>query len=448
MMETIALSQAAQYVSQVVRIKGHLQGMRDLGQIMFLNVRDREASIQVVVENPELLAKARALALETPCFFEGTMQTRLGKAQAAAAQELVLTAIEPLSPVSETCPVEIGKQSKIDGLSPQTLLDYRPLTLRNEKVRAIFKIEAEIVKAFRQYLDEQCFTEIHSSKLVSTGTEGGAQLFAVDYFGRQAYLAQSPQFYKQIMVGAFERVYEVGPVYRAEEHDTTRHLNEYISLDFEMGFIQSEQDVIRMQIGLLRHIFSEVSERCAKEFALYGITLPKIETIAQITLEEARSLLTEKYRWQPEPTVQDLDGEGERLLCAHFEKNEGLSMVYVTNYPHKIRPFYAMPASQENGSAGAASAVLGSKSFDLLYGGLEITTGGQRIHEYAKLTQSMQSRGLNPEDFGDYLMAFKHGLPPHGGLAIGLERLAKQMLKLPSVKQTALFPRDINRLTP
>jgi len=461
MMETIALNQAAHYVSQVVRIKGHLQGMRDLGQIIFLNVRDRAASIQVVVEDGQLLQQVRSLALETPCFFEGTMQARPGKPSpagaidaGAAAAELVLTAITPLSPVTETCPIEIGKQSKIDGLSPQTLLDYRPLTLRNEKVRAIFKIEAEIVRAFRQYLDEQGFTEIHSSKLVSTGTEGGAQLFAVDYFGRQAYLAQSPQFYKQIMVGAFERVYEVGPVYRAEEHDTTRHLNEYISLDFEMGFIQSEQDVIRMQIGLLRHIFAEVAGRCAKEFALYGITLPQIETIGQITLAEARELLTKSYNWRPEPTVHDLDGEGERLLCAHFEKTEGLSMVYVTNYPHKIRPFYAMPAAADSATPGSAKTIAeaapepGSKSFDLLYGGLEITTGGQRIHEYEKLTQSMKNRGLNPEDFGDYLMAFKHGLPPHGGLAIGLERLAKQMLKLPSVKQTALFPRDINRLTP
>jgi len=366
-----------------------------------------------------------------------------------------LTAITPLSPVTETCPIEIGKQSKIDGLAPQTLLDYRPLTLRNEKVRAIFKIEAEIVRAFRQYLDEQGFTEIHSSKLVSTGTEGGAQLFAVDYFGRRAYLAQSPQFYKQIMVGAFERVYEVGPVYRAEEHDTTRHLNEYISLDFEMGFIQSEQDVIRMQVACLGHIFAEVAGRCAKEFALYGITLPQIESIAQISLSEARELLIKQYNWRPESSVHDLDGEGERLLCSHFEKSEGLSMVYVTNYPHKIRPFYAMPCANgiQNGAGNGVAGDTtinepGSRSFDLLYGGLEITTGGQRIHEYAKLTESMKARGLNPEDFGDYLMAFKHGLPPHGGLAIGLERLAKQMLKLPSVKQTALFPRDINRLTP
>ncbi len=199
--------------------------------------------------------------------------------------------------MTEACPIEIGKQSKIDGLAPQTLLDYRPLTLRNEKVRAIFKIEAEIVKAFRNYLDSQNFTEIHSSKLVSTGTEGGAQLFAVDYFGRQAFLAQSPQFYKQIMVGVFERVFEVGPVYRAEEHDTTRHLNEYISLDFEMGFIESEQDVIQMQVGLLRHIFASVSQHCARELALYGITLPEIVQVPQITLAEARQLLQTKYKW-------------------------------------------------------------------------------------------------------------------------------------------------------
>ncbi len=439
-METIALSQAAQYVSQIVKIKGHLQSMRDLGQIIFINVRDRSGSIQVVVESPELLAQVRGLSLETPCYFEGTMKDRPGKG--AAATELVLTGLEVLAQVSEASPIEIGKQSKIDGLSPQTLLDYRPLSLRNEKVRAIFKIEAEIVKAFRQYLDSQNFTEIHSSKLVSTGTEGGAQLFAVDYFGRQAYLAQSPQFYKQIMVGVFERVFEVGPVYRAEEHDTTRHLNEYISLDFEMGFIRSEQEIIEMQVGLLRHIFAWVAERCSAELALYGVTLPEIKTIPQIALAEARKLLQEKYNWKVEASTLDLDAEGERLLCRHFEESHGISMVYVTNYPLSIRPFYAMPGDKQPGGG------LGSRSFDLLYGGLEITTGGQRIHQYEKLTQSMTGRGLNPADFGDYLMAFKHGLPPHGGLAIGLERLAKQMLKLPSVKQTSLFPRDINRLTP
>ncbi|MDQ5934075.1 MAG: nondiscriminating aspartyl-tRNA synthetase, partial [Cyanobacteriota bacterium erpe_2018_sw_21hr_WHONDRS-SW48-000092_B_bin.40] len=452
-----------------VRIKGHLQSMRDLGQIMFLIVRDASATIQVVVTEASLQEHLRLLTNETPCYFEGYLQaqqvkkrketkaTEIEAKQVEAKEtaesqqtayvpptsgvELVLTCVEALASGLHVPPIEIGKQTKIDNLSASTLLDYRPLTLRNEKVRAIFKIEAEILKAFRHFLNSENFIEIHSPKIVATGTEGGAQLFKIDYFGRTAYLAQSPQFYKQIMVGAFERVYEVGPVYRAEEHDTTRHLNEYISLDIEMGFIESEQDVIAMQIGLLRHIMEHLKENCQKELAMYQAVVPTIgSTLPQIRLEDAQQLLASKYGWKSESA--DLDGEGEKLLTSHFEKEEGIDMVYVTDYPHSIRPFYAMPG------APLRSGEAGSKSFDLLFRGLEITTGGQRIHEYEQLTKSIASRGLNPEDFNDYLLCFKHGMPPHGGLAIGLERLAKQLLGLPSVKQTALFPRDINRIVP
>ena len=461
MVTVIKLIEAAAKVQNgtdnTVRIQGHLQSMRDLGQIMFLIVRDASATIQVVVTEATLQEKLRLLTNETPCYFEGQLQIQQQKkikesakvsaavaqveSAAAPAVELVLSGVEPLASGLHVPPIEIGKQSKIDNLATSTLLDYRPLTLRNEKVRAIFKIEAEILKAFRHFLGSENFTEIHSPKIVATGTEGGAQLFKIDYFGRTAYLAQSPQFYKQIMVGAFERVYEVGPVYRAEEHDTTRHLNEYISLDFEMGFIKSEQDVIAMQVGLLRHIMEHVKEHCQKELAMYGATVPTIgTTLPQIRLEEAQQLLASKYGWKS--ASADLDGEGEKLLTSHFEKEQGIDMVYVTDYPHAIRPFYAMPGGP------LASGEAGSKSFDLLFRGLEITTGGQRIHEYEQLRQSIASRGLNPEDFGDYLLCFKHGMPPHGGLAIGLERLAKQLLGLPSVKQTALFPRDINRISP
>jgi len=441
MSTTIQLAQAARFLEQPVRIQGHLQSMRDLGQIMFLVVRDGSATIQVVVDKADLQTRIRALASETPCIFTGTLKSPPPKNGQQQRTELLLTEIEPLSAVTHAPPVEIGKDSKIDNLGVSTLLDYRPLTLRNEKVRAIFKIEAEILKAYRQYLNNQNFVEIHSPKIVATGTEGGAQLFKIDYFGRTAYLAQSPQFYKQIMVGAFERVFEVGPVYRAEEHDTTRHLNEYISLDFEMGFIESEQDVIAMQVGLLRAIVAHLHEHCTRELAMYEAILPHIgATIPQIRLTEAQQLLSSQYGWVSESA--DLDGEGEKLLCNHFEKTEGSDLVYVTDYPHAIRPFYAMPgAPLESGKAG-------SKSFDLLFRGLEITTGGQRIHQYEALKESISSRGLNPEEFGDYLLCFKHGMPPHGGLAIGLERLAKQLLGLPSVKQTALFPRDINRISP
>ncbi|MBZ0185581.1 MAG: aspartate--tRNA(Asn) ligase, partial [Candidatus Obscuribacterales bacterium] len=341
-----------------------------------------------------------------------------------------------------------SKDKKVDSLALTTLLDYRPITLRNRKVKAIFKIEAAITQAFRSFLTSQGFVEIHTPKIVATGTEGGAQLFALDYFGTQAYLAQSPQFYKQIMVGVFERVFETAFVYRAEEHDTTRHLNEYISLDFEMGFIESEADVIAMQVKLLKHIFAHIDQTCKEELSLYDGKVPVIkDEIPKITVEDALSLLQSKYGWKPAESAHlDLDPEAERLICSHFKKIEDSDLVYILHYPLSSRPFYTMPLT--SAGANGASEKKKTASFDLLMNGLEITTGGQRIHQYEDLVAAIEARGLDPVDFDEYLQCFRFGMPPHGGLAIGLERLAKQLLGLKSVKQAALFPRDLHRLRP
>jgi nondiscriminating aspartyl-tRNA synthetase len=429
-------SQAQLMLKQTVEVRGHVQNVRRLGNLAFLVVRDRGGTVQVVVETPELLAVVDQLSPETPVALTGEVVEHPGNGGGVELHAHSLTALAQASP---PLPVEIGKNKKMDELAITTLLDYRPLTLRNEKVRAIFKIEAALCRGFRQFLTSEGFTEIHSPKIVSTGTEGGAQLFALKYFERQAFLAQSPQFYKQIMVGVFERVFEIGPVYRAEEHDTTRHLNEYVSMDLEMGFIESECDLMQIETRLLRAMFSEVAQTCQKELALYGAALPEIGgEIPAIKLAEAIALLQSECGWQPNGGNSDLDPEGERLLCEYFKRTQGSEFVFVTHYPHSVRPFYAMP------EAGTSL----SHSFDLLYRGLEVTTGGQRIHEYDKLCASIRSRGMEPESFSDYLQCFKYGMPPHGGMAIGLERLAKQLLGLPSVKQTALFPRDINRLTP
>jgi nondiscriminating aspartyl-tRNA synthetase len=214
-------------------------------------------------------------------------------------------------------------------------------------------------------------------------------------------------------------------------------------MDFEMGFIESEQDIIAMQIQLMRHIFAYLKESCTGELALFGASLPEFETLPQILLKDAQELLLSKLGWRPKAEPSDLDPEGERLLCNHMLKEHGVDLVYVTHYPHALRPFYAMPEAQPNSTAAKSS-----RSFDLLFRGLEITTGGQRIHEYAQLIASMEERSLDPANFADYLQCFKYGMPPHGGLAIGLERLAKQLLGLPTVKLAALFPRDLNRLTP
>ncbi len=432
--ERVSIKAAGSHIGQRVEIAGHLHSCRDLGKVSFLNVRDASGVLQAVVETEELLSIARTIGVETPVRLTGLIVANKDQ------HEIQVDSIRAFARVEEVPPIELAKDKKMDGLALSTLLDYRPLTLRSPKVKAIFKIEAAITRAFREFLSDEGFVEIHSPKIVATGTEGGAQLFKLDYFGKPAFLAQSPQFYKQIMVGVFERVFEVGPVYRAEEHDTSRHLNEYISLDFEMGFISSEQDLINMQVRLLKHVFEHVRLSCPEELAMYDASVPEFETIPQIAFEDALVLLTEELG-HGQAAQGDLDPEGERLLCEHYKSTTGCELLYVAYYPLSARPFYTMPMASDAGQPL-------SRGFDLLFRGLEVTTGGQRRHEYGDLKGAIEERGLNPEDFAEYLQCFRYGMPPHGGLAIGLERLTKQLLGLASVKQTALFPRDINRLKP
>jgi len=415
------------------RLQGHVYAMRKLGAILFIVLRDRNGLTQVVVEDPSLLQAAEAISPETAIVVHGTWQRQPGREN---ERELQAKQLEILSTSKTTLPVEISRNKRMESLSLNALLEYRPLTLRNEKVRAIFKIEAELCRAFREFLGRESFTEIHSPKIVATGTEGGASLFSVNYFGEQAYLAQSPQFYKQMMVGVFERVYEIAAVYRAEEHNTNRHLNEYVSMDFEMGFIQSEQELIAMQTRLLKHMFSSLAENCAQELALCSARIPQFETIAQMKLAEAVSLLQSKLGWKS--SGEDLDPEAERLLAEYMLKYENAELLYLTHYPIEVRPFYALP-EEASGK---------THSFDLLFRGLEITTGGQRIHEYEQLCASIAARGMEVAKFADYLQCFQYGMPPHGGLAIGLERLVKQLLGLKNVREASLFPRDRTRISP
>lgn len=429
----ISTEQVHQHLEATVEIRGHVQTMRKLGNLAFIVLRDIDGTAQVVVDNADLLEYVNQLGHEMPVAVVGEVVAHPN----GGGAELRAVSITSLAGKNCVLPVEVSKDKTVDALAINTLLDYRPLTLRNEKVRSIFRIEAALCRGFREFLNSERFTEIHSPKIVATGTEGGANLFSLEYFGRKAFLAQSPQFYKQMMVGVFERVYEIGPVYRAETHDTTRHLNEYISMDIEMGFIRGEKDLMAIETRLLKAMFDEVERGCSDELAKHNAVVPVIgERIPAIKLADACELLRREYAWGS-GSAEDLDPEGERLLCEHFARTEGSDLVFVTHYPWSVRPFYAMP-----GQDGL------SKSFDLLWRGLEITTGGQRIHEYDQLRQCIAARGMNPDDFEDYLQCFKYGMPPHGGFAIGLERLTKQLLGLANVKQAALFPRDLNRLTP
>lgn len=432
-MERILSSEALKRAGQTVRLAGWVHNIRDFREVKFLILRDRGGLIQTVVDpgaNLDIAGIGKEFVVEVT----GNV---VAEPRAPGGAEVHLSAIQVLARAHEP-PLEINRPAVLAKTHLDKILDHRPISVRALPVRAIFKVQAEIIRAFSEHLRSQGFTEFKSSKIVATGTEGGANLFQIEYFERQAYLAQSPQFYKQTMVGSgFERVFEVGPVYRAEKHETSRHVNEYTSLDLEMGFIRDEQDVIAMQVGLLRHICAEVTRNCPEEIKLLGAKIPVIgESIPQLTFKEAVRLVEASGHRLP---TGDLDPEGERRLCEWSRRERGSEFVYVVGFPLAHRPMYTHFREEDPAT---------SRSFDLLFRGLEITTGSQRIHDYDLLVEQMRSRGLDPEQYAGYLTIFKHGMPPHGGLAIGLERLTMQLLGLDNVKEATLFPRDRRRLEP
>ena len=322
--------------------------------------------------------------------------------------------------------------------SLEAKLNYRPLSLRNLQERAKFRIQEGIARGFREFLTTQGFTEIRTPKIGAKGAEGGSNVFKLDYFHRPAVLAQSPQFYKQMMVGVFDRVFETGPVFRAEKHNTKRHLNEYTSLDFEMGFIDSFQDIMAMETGFLQYTMELLKKDYKTELDMLDITLPKVDEIPQVRFDEAKRLVAEKYNRQIR-NPYDLEPEEEALIGRYFEEEYGADFVFVTHYPSKKRPFYAMDDPDDKTF---------TQSFDLLFKGLEVTTGGQRIHEYQMLLDKIEAKGMTTEGMDQYLDIFKHGMPPHGGLGIGLERLTMKLIGEDNVRETCLFPRDLSRLEP
>jgi nondiscriminating aspartyl-tRNA synthetase len=336
----------------------------------------------------------------------------------------------------EVLPFEINNQ-KVNA-TLETQLDYRSISLRRPKTRAVFKIQEEIVEAFRDFLRELRFSEIHTPKIISSSTEGGSEMFTVNYFDRRTFLAQSPQFYKQMMVGAgFEKVFEIGAAYRAELHNTWRHLNEYISLDVEMGFIKDEFDLMDLEEGLLNHVFAHLNKTCAGELLMYNKTLPESIKIPRIPLSKAQELLFEKFGKRS--PAGNIDAEGEVIFSKYVKETYNSDFVFLTKYPISKRPMYTMPDDEFTDM---------TKSFDLIYKGLEITTGGQRIHDYEMLKANIIKFDLKPEDFSFYLDSFKYGMPPHGGFAIGLERLTMKILDLENIREATLLPRDMKRLEP
>lgn len=413
--------------NRAVTLHGMVHALRDLGGVTFLTLRTREGLVQCVCpRRPEGVREECAVSVS------GVLRP---EPRAPGGAELAEARFTVLSRPAAPPPVPLSKKSS---LSMDTELSLRPVTLRAPRARAVFRIQAAVCRAFREFLQGEGFTEIHTPKLGRAGAEGGSSQFRVDYFGRKAVLAQSPQLYKQAMVGVFERVYEIGPVFRAEKHATQRHLNEYTSLDLEMGFLHSFTDLMALEQGFLRRLVALLRQEYAGELALLGAELPDPEHIPAVRFDEAKRLAAEAYGYAiREP--YDLEPEEEQHIGRYAKEVWGSDFVFVTHYPGRKRPFYTMDDPEDPRY---------TLSFDLLFRGMEITTGGQRIHNYGQQVEKLKARGMEPEDFSGYLLFHKHGAPPHGGLGIGLERLTMQLCGLDNIRRASLFPRDRTRLEP
>jgi nondiscriminating aspartyl-tRNA synthetase len=418
-------------VGQTITVAGWIHRRRRLAAVSFLVLRDRSGLSQIVVKAPETLAQLDDLGEETVVQVTGTVAAN---PQAPGGAEIVDPVIEPLTEPAQTPPIELWRPTVGAGLP--TMLDNAPVSQRHPAVRAGWEIAAAALHGFRSTLDGLDFTEIQTPKIVGTATESGANVFALDYFGGPAYLAQSPQFYKQTMVGVFERVYEVGPVFRAEPHDTVRHLAEYVSLDAEFGFIQDHRDVLAVLREVIAGMLAAVGVRAPAALERIGVELPEIPAeVPVLHFSEALKLAG------ADPDEPDLAPADERAIGEWAVREHGSAFVAVEGYPMVKRPFYTHPQPSDP---------QWSNSFDLLFRGVELVTGGQRLHRYGDYVAALGAKGESPDSpaYGSYLQAFKHGMPPHGGFAIGLERFVARLVGAENIREVTLFPRDLHRLAP
>lgn len=347
--------------------------------------------------------------------------------------ELILKGISLISDPTEEYPLHVPNRRL--GCTLDINLNNRSVSLRNAYERAIFKLQEGVCNGFREFMLKENFTEIHTPKIVAQGAEGGSNIFHLEYFDKPAFLNQSPQFYKQTAVAFFDRVFEIGPVYRAEKHATSRHINEYIGLDFEMGYIDSMYDVMAMETAMLKYVMEYIQENYSNEIEILEAKIPVIKEIPCVTLLEVKEILGNKGS----KNKLDLEPEDEVAICEYAKETFDSDFIFVTHFPSSKPPFYAMNDREDPRLA---------YKFDLLFRGLEITSGGQRIHDYDEQIEKMKAQGLDPNDFKYYLEAHKYGLPPHGGLGIGLERLVMKIIDAQNIRTCSMFPRDINRLLP
>lgn len=437
-MKRILSSEAIEKVGEKIKVSGWVQSVRLHGKIVFIDLRDRKGIIQIVFtpKNQEVYDLSQTLKDEWIISIEGIVKERpekmINPEIESGTIELNGEKIEILSKI-ESLPFELNTSD----LSLTNLLDHRPLTLRSERVKAIFKVKNEIIQAFREGMKEEEFVEFQAPIIVPTATEGGSEIFKLGYFGYDAYLAQSPQFYKQIMVGVNERAFAVGLVCRAEPSMTTRHMSEYISMDAEIGFIDTWNDIMDVCEKALKHIFQNVEKNCSKELKLFEQEIPLFNVeFPKIKMREAQEIIFERTgrdnRKEP-----DLEPQDEIEIAAWAKEKYNSDFIFITHYPTAKRPFYTFKDPEDPEY---------TLSFDLLYRGLEIVTGGRRIDNHEELVESIKKFGNNPDNFKFYLQAFKYGMPPEGGFGMGSERLVKQTLGLSSVKEASLFPRDMIRI--
>ena len=435
--DTVSFKDFKNYDGEIVSIKGYVHRIREMTGFAFVIIRTERETVQCVYAPEFSSYRLDEKLCEEACVKVTGKVVSSKDAKGNDRYELQIHNIDILSLPAEALPITINKK-QLDNIQLSTILDLRPIAMRNPKERAIFKIQEGIARGFREYLMQNGFTEIRSPKINFAGAEGGTNVFKLDYFGKQVYLAQSPQLYKQAMVGVYGRVFEIAPVFRAEHHDTSRHLNEYTSMDLEIGFINGFEDIMNTEVGVLKYIMNLLKTEYAEEIELAHVDVPEITEIPVMKFMDAKELLMTKFKYKPSD-MKDFDPAEEELLGKYAKKELNSDFIFITHYPSKKRPFYTMddPNDPEY-----------TLSFDLLFRGLEITSGGQRIHDYHKQVEKMIKLGTDPEQFETYLMLHKYGAPPHGGLGIGLERLTMHLLGAKNVRETTMFPRDINRVTP
>jgi nondiscriminating aspartyl-tRNA synthetase len=432
-LQRVLTSELACHVGARVRVAGWLHHQRRLSRVTFLVIRDRGGLAQVVVDEPGLRSTLVELKPETVVELEGDA---VAAVEAPGGVELRAPSVRVLAEPEEAPPIELRRPRLKEQLP--TILDYAPVALRHPRERAKHELAAASLAGYRAALDGLGFVEIQTPKVVASASEGGANVFARDYFGREAYLAQSPQLYKQVMVAVFERVYETGPAFRAEPHDTGRHLAEYVSLDAELGFIDDHFTVMGVAREAVAGMVEAVRSRAAAA-ALLGVDPPEVPSeIPWIDFAEAQEMIerTTGTKVAGEPDLAPAD---ERWIGEWARREHGSDFVFVVGYPMEKRPFYTHPDP---------ARPTHSRSFDLIFRGLEVVTGGQRLHRYEDYLAGLEARGISREPLEGYLQVFRYGMPPHGGFALGLERWMAQLAGAANVRETTLFPRDRSRLTP